>query len=514
MSTHNSGSRNMMAHFVSTACPVSPSEEARDWSSLPPGALHGVALLLDRPSVRSFLCCCSSWGSALSPAAAFHEHWLNHLAVRYRPDPVLKAGPLHADCSFDVEVTADARLAVCFGFNPTEDSPRCTVRVIDLQTGSLKSIFDLLCVQHFALSPDSRHVAAACCQDNIQFWDLESGVCTGTLVAPTPMVLSKVHYVLGGQQILTVCGAEQLRLWDVASMQCVSVLIEESAEIYGLTISANGCVAASAAAYDKAVVIWDLAHRAMRSRLTDHVNMITALELSADGASAAVALSDQSLRVWDTVSGQCLHVLMSSQSSMSAAAYSVAFSHDMRHLFTGHSNQSVRIWSLESGACAALLVGSHEGEVYEVKALPRGRYVISRKDAFTLRVWYLGSPAICAALSHSTAQPARSQPLIITPGEQELGQGVLPWRGGEVPGAGWLLQLPAEGGGCPPGTQALSQANRESGGVSLMHAVAHSRVLCSEDQGEMAVVAISPAGRYLICANDEGLCVWDVPTRL
>jgi WD40 repeat protein len=69
------------------------------------------------------------------------------------------------------------------------------------------------------------------------------------------------------------------------------------------------------------------------------------LRFSPDGQSLLTWRLDNSLRVWDTHSGQLRYVLQQGN----GVFQSVAFSPDIRRLATGHSRQNVAIWNFATG---------------------------------------------------------------------------------------------------------------------------------------------------------------------
>jgi len=455
--------------------PPTLQAESPDWAALPAAAVRCIALHLDRLGIRSFLRSCNAWVSALSPASTFQQDWRKHLTVLY-PEPVIKKGPLgkRGCAGKGLALSPNCRLAVSSSYDNT-------LHVWDLQTGSLKLTLQpgILSEGVLAVSPDSCQVATATVAGVIQLWDLASGSCTKTLTGHTWGVVG-LHYVLGGKHLLSASMDKQLRLWDLESGDCTCVLGEHGRGIHKVAVSTDGLVAASAA-FDEAVAVWSLVDQAKRCSLYGHSNVVSALELSADGRLAAVASNDSSLRVWDTVLEQCLHVLSPNWSS-GLHMHALAFSHDMRHLYSAGSKSSVHIWSLESGARMAVLAGHRDNaHIWSMALLPGGQYLLSSADNAALRAWDLRNPTISAVLS-STVQPG-SPPRYI-------------FAGKHAPRV--------EGGACSSGDELQAAAGF----------MACSRVLCKKLQ-ERPVLAMSQGGRYVLCTIAGGsFCVVDVPLCL
>merc|ERR1711988_805941 len=67
---------------------------------------------------------------------------------------------------------------------------------------------------------------------------------------------------------------------------------------------------------------------------------------------------DKTVRIWDVMSGECVHVLNGHSSGVS----SVCYSPDGKTLASGSYDNTVRIWDVMSGECVHVLNGL-SGEV-------------------------------------------------------------------------------------------------------------------------------------------------------
>ena len=107
---------------------------------------------------------------------------------------------------------------------------------------------------------------------------------------------------------------------------------------------------------------------------------------------------------------------------------SVAFSPDGRTIVSGSSDDTLRIWDAITGKHMQTLEG-HTDSVYSVAFSPNGRIVASGSNDDTLRIWRLSLPATSNATVRISATPVQSPtigelltlPLNITDGENIAG---------------------------------------------------------------------------------------------
>ena len=76
--------------------------------------------------------------------------------------------------------------------------------------------------------------------------------------------------------------------------------------------------------------------------LNGHSSDVTSVCYSPDGKTLASGSNDKTVRIWDVMSGECVHVL----NGHSSYVFSVCYSPDGKTLASGSRDQTVRIWDI------------------------------------------------------------------------------------------------------------------------------------------------------------------------
>jgi WD40 repeat protein len=102
--------------------------------------------------------------------------------------------------------------------------------------------------------------------------------------------------------------------------------------------------------------------------------------MSPDGKRIAGAMSDRTVRVWDTATGAVLQVLR----GHTDLPLGIAFSPDGTRLASSSYDKTIRIWQL--GTSRARVLRGHSGPVYQAHWLDASHVVTGSRDG-TIRIW-------------------------------------------------------------------------------------------------------------------------------
>ncbi|MSR64890.1 MAG: serine/threonine protein kinase [Verrucomicrobiae bacterium] len=128
--------------------------------------------------------------------------------------------------------------------------------------------------------------------------------------------------------------------------------------------------------------------RGLRCRWTgqEHTGFVASVAISLDCRWGLSGSEDQTLRLWDLSSGQCLRIFQGHDGRV----LSVAISPDGRCGLSGSVDNRLCLWDLVSGKCLSTFYG-HSKEVRTVAISPDGRWGMSGSYDNTLRLWDLSS---------------------------------------------------------------------------------------------------------------------------
>ena len=157
--------------------------------------------------------------------------------------------------------------------------------------------------------------------------------------------------------------------------------IEAGSPIMALSFSPDGALIAASMS-DGSVGVWESATGEERHRLQGHELVATDVEFSPDGQMLASSSGDKTIRLWDVASGETVRVL----EGHIGYVMKIDFNHDGTKLASSAADETptgagddaedrkVRIWDVESGE-TALVIDPDSGYVRDVEFSPDGRSV-------------------------------------------------------------------------------------------------------------------------------------------
>jgi WD40 repeat protein len=182
----------------------------------------------------------------------------------------------------------------------------------------------------------------------------------------------------------------------VSPSRLAQALTGHTGYVSGVAFGPDGRLLATGS-YDETARLWDPGTGDCLRTLTGHTGMVRGVAFNRDGRLLATSAGDRTVRVWDPGTGDCLHTL----TGHTGGPFGVAFSPDGRLLATASDNGTVQLWDPGTGDCLRTLTGHNEvvmrtplhgGEVVNGVAFsPDGRLLATASSNGTARLWDPGT---------------------------------------------------------------------------------------------------------------------------
>jgi WD40 repeat protein len=248
-------------------------------------------------------------------------------------------------------------------------------------------------IRAIAFSPDGTFLASGSEDKIIRLWERETGKCRLPLMGHTDCVWS-VAFSPNGQILASGSADQTIRLWDIicdrssALFYKVSrcrILSGHESWVLSVTFSPDGKVLATSSA-DQTIRLWDVSTGECLKTFLGHKGLIWSVAFSLDGKTLASACEDQTVRCWNIDTGECYQTLQGHNSLV----WSVAFNPQNKLLASASVDQTIRLWDMITGQCINVLQG-HKSSVWSVAFSPDGKTLVSGSNDETIKLWNVNS---------------------------------------------------------------------------------------------------------------------------
>eukprot|EP01043_Picozoa_sp_COSAG02_P033365 COSAG02_NODE_2273_length_9263_cov_10.296377_1_plen_780_part_10 len=188
-----------------------------------------------------------------------------------------------------------------------------------------------------------------------------------------PLYLSEANARLGAHRMCLPM--------RVAISPTIHQLMGHSDDVNSASFSPDGTKVVSGS-HDQTVRIWDAVTGECEQTLQGHSSHVTSASFSPDGTKVVSGSHDRTVRIWDAVTGECEQTLQGHSSYVRSAS----FSPDGTKVVSGSHDQTVRIWDAVTGECEQTLQG-HSAGVRSASFSPDGTKVVSGSQDQTVRIW-------------------------------------------------------------------------------------------------------------------------------
>ncbi|MBU1226628.1 MAG: WD40 repeat domain-containing protein [Actinobacteria bacterium] len=163
--------------------------------------------------------------------------------------------------------------------------------------------------------------------------------------------------------------------------------------VFGCAVSPDGAWIVSASG-DQTLRVWEAASGECLRTLSGHTNGVSGCAVSPDGSWIVSASWDETLRVWDAASGESLRTLSGHTDLVNGCAVSP----DGAWVVSASEDETLRVWDAASGESLRTLRG-HTNCVLGCAVSPDGTWIVSASGDQTLKVWDAASGECLRTLS-------------------------------------------------------------------------------------------------------------------
>jgi len=263
---------------------------------------------------------------------------------------------------------------------------------------------DVWCVRSFvghafdvnsvAISPDGRWGLSGGkgVPGPLRFWELATGNCVRVLEGHGESPEARAQREALSPMLRKQFGAAADTLSDKAG--------EYFQTVASVAISRDGRWGLSGSP-DQTLRLWELATGECICVFRGHTDWVESVAISPDGRWGLSGSKDKTLRLWDLATGKCARVFGEATDSVWVGC--VAISPDGRYGLSGGRDKALRLWELATGECVRVFKG-HEDAVNAVAISPDGRWALSRSREETFRLWELATGA-CVRVFEGLTKP-------------------------------------------------------------------------------------------------------------
>jgi WD40 repeat protein len=260
----------------------------------------------------------------------------------------------HRDFVYGVAFNGDSTLLA-------SGSTDCTARLWEVATGRCVQVLQGHgdWINAIAFHPHAFILATASADRTVKLWDCATGQCLRTLTKHTAKVLG-VAFSPDGTQLASSGADQTIQLWDAVTGTPLRILTGHDSRVWSVAFSPDGHTLVSSSS-DQTLRLWDATTGRCLRVLAGHTNWVFAVAFSPDGTRLASAAHDHTVRIWDAQTGDCLHICKGHQHLVSSLAFSAdggAIAPQGRSftIATGSQDQTVRIWDAQTGECLRVLI--------------------------------------------------------------------------------------------------------------------------------------------------------------
>ena len=176
-----------------------------------------------------------------------------------------------------------------------------------------------------------------------------------------------------------------ISLWNIETGKGIYSFFG-SQEVQAVVINNNSIVGGG---FDQTITSWKLSDKSLENIISkyrnprSHDNVIYVLVSSNKGDLLISGSADQTIKVWNAVTGSLKFTL----SGHTGSVRTLAISPCDRILISGSADRTIRIWDLTTPFAKSHIIPQHSHEITAVAITPNGQYFISAAKDNCLKIW-------------------------------------------------------------------------------------------------------------------------------
>ncbi|NJM49041.1 MAG: hypothetical protein HC860_25125 [Alkalinema sp. RU_4_3] len=237
------------------------------------------------------------------------------------------------------------------------------VMIWDIDTGR--------CLHDFLMSNSWIHALEFSCQGylasssssdaTVRIWDSQTGECLRAIRLPPDAYALGLAFHPQGQYFVTAGNDDRLRWWDTATGECLRVVnADHGGHAWCVAFRPQGHLFASIGNKDSTVKFWDAETGECLKTLKHSAGVNGSIAFNYDGSLLASGRGDCLISLVDVVTGNCLRILEGHTSAVTSVNFRpVTPSNDAtaqrQILASGSYDETIRLWDVETGECLQIL---------------------------------------------------------------------------------------------------------------------------------------------------------------
>ncbi len=238
------------------------------------------------------------------------------------------------------------------------------VRIWDLDTG--RCLHDVLTTSNswiHALEFNSQgYLASSSSSDaTVRIWDSQTGNCLRAITLPPDAYALGLAFHPQGHYFVTAGNDDRLRWWATETGECLRIVnADHGGHAWAVAFHPQGHQFASIGNKNSTVKFWDAETGECLRTLVHGAGVNGSIAFNFDGSLLASGRGDCVINLVDVATGNCLRTLEGHTSAVTAVNFRPVISSDTtssRHqvLASGSYDETIRLWDIQTGECLQVL---------------------------------------------------------------------------------------------------------------------------------------------------------------